>query len=112
MVNGVGVNVAGVMVGGAAAEGTDAAGGRTAGGCAMGATAPVDCVTGTEAAGDVLFWRVADAAGRVVWSGGDPSASTLLQAGRYVIRWTAAGQRREQAVEVRAGSITSAKLVP
>ena len=57
-----------------------------------------------------MAWRILDARGRLVGSGSEVNARQLLTAGRYTVRIDAAGQRREQGVDVRAGEVMNLRL--
>ena len=62
-----------------------------------------------NADGERVGWRVIDDAGRLVWSGSDPQASTMLQAGHYTVRTTARGRLFEQGVDVGAGAVSTVR---
>lgn len=55
-------------------------------------------------------WRVVDANGRMVGSGDTSNTSQLLAAGRYSLRSEVNGKRREQAIEIRPGEVSSVRL--
>lgn len=60
--------------------------------------------------GDPVAWRIIDAAGRLVESGDESVATTLLPAGRYTLKAESRGRRREVAVEIRTGEINGIRL--
>ena len=67
-------------------------------------------MTDAVAAGDPVAWRILDTAGRLVESGDEIVATTLLPVGRYTLKAESRGKRREVAVEIRVGEINTIRL--
>lgn len=67
-------------------------------------------MTDAVSPGDQVTWRIVDAAGRLVESGDEIVATTLLPAGRYTLKAESRGKRREVAVEIRTGEINGIRL--
>jgi len=52
-----------------------------------------------------VAWDIRDETGAALWTTGQPEPSTILQAGRYLIRAETRDKRFERAVELRAGEV-------
>ncbi len=75
-----------------------------AGGLRMAAVLP------PEAIGHQMAWHLLDAGGHLVWSSYEAAPAAMLAAGRYTLRLSMRGARREQAIEIRDGEITSIEM--
>ena len=69
----------------------------------------VNVAAGPEA-GEPLSWRILDVNGRLVASGDESGSAQILSAGRYTVRTDASGKQREQAVDIRAGEVSSVRV--
>lgn len=67
-------------------------------------------LTDAVSPGDPVAWRIVNGAGRLVESGDEIVATTLLATGRYTVKTESRGKRREVVVEIRAGEINGVRL--